>query len=132
MPQRKTAVQRPRILVDGIFWQYLSSGIGRLWENVLREWVASGFADNVILLDRAGTAPRIPGVHYWTIARHDYAQTGRDSLYLESICRRLDADVFVSTYYSYTDDDRVVFCRLRHDSGGSWIAAGRRAMEREA
>jgi hypothetical protein len=97
---RKTEVQRPRILVDGIFWQYLATGISRLWQNILREWVASGFADNVVLLDRGGTAPRIPGVHYWTIARHDYSQTGRDSLYLESICRQLDADVFVSTYYS--------------------------------
>ena len=96
----KTEVQRPRILVDGIFWQYLATGISRLWQNILREWVASGFADNVVLLDRGGTAPRIPGVHYWTIARHDYSQTGRDSLYLESICRQLDADVFVSTYYS--------------------------------
>lgn len=98
--RRKIAVQRPRILVDGIFWQYLSSGIGRVWENLLREWVVSGFADNVVVLDRAGTAPRIPGVHYWTIARHDYLRTGYDSLYLDAVCRRFDADIFVSTYYS--------------------------------
>jgi glycosyltransferase involved in cell wall biosynthesis len=98
--RRSVAVRRPRVLIDGLYWQYLSSGIGRLWENVLREWVASGFADNVIVLDRGGTAPRIAGVHYWTIARHDYQQTGRDSLYLQSICRQLDADVFASTYYS--------------------------------
>jgi glycosyltransferase involved in cell wall biosynthesis len=98
--RRPAAVQRPRILIDGLYWQYLSSGIGRLWENVLREWAASGFADNVIVLDRAGTAPRIRGVHYWTIAAHDYQQTGRDSLYLETICRQLDADAFASTYYS--------------------------------
>src|SRR5262249_39154124 len=98
--RRHGAVRRPRILVDGIFWQYLSSGIGRVWENLLAEWVASGFTDNIVLLDRAGTAPRIEGVHYWTIGRHDYAQTGRDSLALEAVCRRLDADIFVSTYYS--------------------------------
>jgi glycosyltransferase involved in cell wall biosynthesis len=100
--RREAAVRRPRILVDGIFWQYLAGGIGRVWENLLREWVASGFADHVVVLDRAGTAPRISGVHYWTIAKHDYRQTGRDSLYLEAICRQLDADVFVSTYYSAT------------------------------
>jgi glycosyltransferase involved in cell wall biosynthesis len=98
--QRHGAVRRPRILVDGIFWQYLSSGIGRVWENLLAEWVDSGFTDNIVLLDRAGTAPRIAGVHYWTIGRHDYAHTGRDSLDLEAVCRRLDADMFVSTYYS--------------------------------
>ncbi|MDP1910019.1 MAG: glycosyltransferase family 1 protein, partial [Hyphomicrobium sp.] len=99
-PTRNAGVPRPRIVIDGVFWQYLSSGIGRVWENVLREWVKTGFIDNVILLDRAGTAPRIHGVHYWTIAKHDYAQTGRDSLYLEQVCRQLGADLFVSTYYS--------------------------------
>ena len=98
--RRKTAVKRPRIAVDGVFWQYLSSGIGRVWSNLLREWVATGFAEHVVLLDRAGTAPRIPGVHYWTIARHDYSRSGQDSLYLENVCRQLDADMFASTYYS--------------------------------
>jgi glycosyltransferase involved in cell wall biosynthesis len=92
----------PRIVVDAIFWQYLSSGIGRVWENVLREWVKSGFIKNVIVLDRAGTAPRIPGVHYWSIPRHSYGLTGADSLLLDEVCRRLNADLFVSTYYSCT------------------------------
>jgi glycosyltransferase involved in cell wall biosynthesis len=98
--QSETAVKRPRIVVDGIYCQYLSSEIRRVWENLLREWITSGFSDQVIVLDRAGTASRIAGVHYWTIAKHDYLQTGRDSLYLETVCRRLDADLFVSTYYS--------------------------------
>ncbi len=91
---------RPRILVDGIYWQYLSSGIGRVWHSLLEEWVADGSAENIILLDRAGTAPRIAGVHYRTIAAHDYGGCGADSLYLERICRDLGADLFVSTYYS--------------------------------
>jgi glycosyltransferase involved in cell wall biosynthesis len=98
--RRRSVVRRPRIVVDGIFWQYLDSGIGRVWQNLLREWVASGFAEHIVLLDREGTAPRIPGVHYRSIARHDYLQTGRDSLYLEFVCRQLDADIFASTYYS--------------------------------
>lgn len=91
---------RPRILIDGIYWQYLASGIGRVWHTMLEEWVAAGLADHFILLDRAGTAPRIPGVHTRTIAAHDYGRTGADSLYLERICRDLGADLFVSTYYS--------------------------------
>ena len=98
--EMRSAKIRPRILVDGVFWQHLSSGIARVWENLLKEWVASGFADHVIVLDRAATAPRISGVHYWTIAPHEYAQTGADSLYLEEVCQRLGADLFVSTYYS--------------------------------
>jgi glycosyltransferase involved in cell wall biosynthesis len=101
--------RRPRILIDGIFWQYLSGGIGRLWENLLREWVISGFADNVILLDRVGTAPRVPSIHYWTIAKNEYDKVGRDSIYLQDICHRFDADLFVSTYYSTPTDTPSFF-----------------------
>lgn len=91
---------RPRIVVDGIYWQYLSSGIGRVWQSLLEAWVKDGSAEQIILLDRVGTAPRIPGVHYRTIAAHDYGRCGADSLYLERVCRELGADLFVSTYYS--------------------------------
>lgn len=91
---------RPRIVVDGIYWQHLSGGIGRVWRGLLEAWVKDGIADHVVVLDRAGTAPRIPGVHYRSIAAHDYGRTGADSLYLERICRELGADLFVSTYYS--------------------------------
>lgn len=94
------AAVHPRILVDGLFYQHLSSGIARVWTAVLKAWVASGFADHVLLLDRAGTAPRIPGLHIRTIRAHDYAATGADSLYLEKVCREEGADLFVSTYYS--------------------------------
>lgn len=91
---------RPKILVDGVFYQYLGSGIARVWTAVLNAWVASGFAERVVLLDRAGTAPRIPGVHTRTIRAHDKSATGADSLYLERICREEGADLFVSTYYT--------------------------------
>lgn len=90
----------PRIVIDGIYWQYLASGIGRVWQSIIEEWVREGLADHFVLLDRAGTAPRIAGVHYRTIAPHDYGRCGADSLYLERICRDLGADLFVSTYYS--------------------------------
>ncbi len=90
----------PRIVVDGVYWQYGASGIGRVWQSMLEEWVKDGLADHVVVLDRAGSAPRIPGVHYYTIAAHDYGRCGADSLYLERLCRDLGADLFVSTYYS--------------------------------
>ncbi len=96
------SVRRPRVVIDGLFWQYLRSGIGRVWENILREWVASKFIDHVVLLDRDGTAPRIPGVHYWSMPRHSYRDTGHDSLLLDEVCQRLQANLFASTYYSCT------------------------------
>jgi len=100
---------RPRIVVDGLYWQYMASGIGRVWRSLLEAWVADGSVEHVIVLDRAGTAPRIPGVHYRTIAAHDHGRCGEDSLYLERICQELGADLFVSTYYSTPTDTPSLF-----------------------
>jgi glycosyltransferase involved in cell wall biosynthesis len=106
---RPPVTVRPRIVVDGVYWQYLASGIGRVWQSMLEEWVKAGLADHFVLLDRAGTAPRIPGVHMRGIAAHDYARTGEDSLLLERVCRELGADLFVSTYYSAPTDTPSFF-----------------------
>jgi glycosyltransferase involved in cell wall biosynthesis len=92
--------KRPRIVVDGVYWQHLASGIGRIWQSMFEEWAKDGRADHLVILDRAGTAPRIAGLHYRTIAAHDLGRGGADSLYLERICRDLGADLFVSTYYT--------------------------------
>jgi glycosyltransferase involved in cell wall biosynthesis len=95
------AVRPPRIVVDGIFFQYASSGISRVWAALLDEWAKSRFIEHVIVLDRGGgSAPRVEGLKHKAIALHHYATTGADSLALERICRELDADLFVSTYYT--------------------------------
>ena len=94
-------VATPRVLIDGIFFQYLNSGIARVWRGLLEEWAkAPAFAEHLLVLDRAGTAPRIKGLHYLTIKAHDYAATGADSFYLQSICDEEHADLFVLTYYT--------------------------------
>jgi glycosyltransferase involved in cell wall biosynthesis len=90
-----------RIVVDGVFFQYQSSGIARVWTALLDEWAKSGFIEHVVFLDRGGNeATRIPSLRCEKIDAHDYARTGADSLALERICRKLDADLFVSTYYT--------------------------------
>ena len=92
---------RLRIIVDGVFFQYQSSGIARVWTALLEEWAKSGFIEHVVFLDRGGNeASRIPSLRCEKIDAHDYAGTGADGLGLERICRKLDADLFVSTYYT--------------------------------
>jgi glycosyltransferase involved in cell wall biosynthesis len=98
--RRDCALPRPRIVVDGYFFQIARSGIARVWLNLFRVWSKSGFAEYIIVLDRAGTAPRIEGLHYVPIGAFDYGRVGADSIRLEEICRRFDADLFVSTYYT--------------------------------
>ena len=52
------AARKARIVVDGVFFQLSNSGIARVWICLLKEWVRSGFADQIVVLDREGTAPR--------------------------------------------------------------------------
>jgi glycosyltransferase involved in cell wall biosynthesis len=92
---------RPRIAVDGIFFQSLSSGIARVWSALLEEWAKSGFIDHILLLNRGGAdVPRIAGLRSIPMARYDYSRTGRESLEVERACRELGVNLFVSTYYT--------------------------------
>ncbi len=88
------------IVVDGVFFQFNNTGIGRVWLETLKQWAASGFADHVWLLDRNGTATNIPGVRLRRVKQYDPAQTGDDAFMLQQICEELHAGVFISTYYT--------------------------------
>ena len=90
----------PRIIIDGVFFQLYKTGIARLWQSLLEEWVDNGFAKHIILLDRAGTAPEIPGIHYRAVPPYDYAETDADRKILQHICDEEEADLFISTYYT--------------------------------
>ncbi len=90
----------PRIVIDGYFFQIAQSGIARVWLNLLRVWSKNGFSDQIVVLDRDGTAPRVEGVNYVRIGAFSYERASVDSLNLEKLCRRFDADLFVSTYYT--------------------------------
>jgi len=55
------------ILIDAVFFQINNTGIARVWKSLLEEWVNSGFANHIIVLDRTGTAPKIPGIKYQSL-----------------------------------------------------------------
>lgn len=89
-----------KIVIDGVFYQLNSTGIGRVWTSLLENWAENGFAKQIIVLDRAGTAPKIPGIQYRNVARYDYSQTDADRQMLQQICDEENADLFISTYYT--------------------------------
>jgi glycosyltransferase involved in cell wall biosynthesis len=89
------------IVIDGIIFQYgTNGGIERVWRSLLREWVADGFAERIVLLDRAGTGPRIPGVPTRTIPFWEGPRTADDAFRLQRVCDEEGAKLFVSTYYT--------------------------------
>ncbi|MCC3529438.1 MAG: class I SAM-dependent methyltransferase [Microcoleus sp. PH2017_22_RUC_O_B] len=101
---RKIALTTPRatptILIDGVFFQLYRTGIARVWNSLLEEWAKDGFCQHIILLDRAGTAPKIVGIRYLTIPAYNYETTDADREMLQQICDREGADLFISTYYT--------------------------------
>ncbi|MEA5541942.1 glycosyltransferase [Limnoraphis robusta Tam1] len=89
-----------KIIIDGAFFQITKTGIYQVWVSLLKEWKNYGFAKNIIVLDRAGTAPKIPGIEYRTIPAYDYSKTNEDRQMLQEICDQEQADLFISTYYT--------------------------------
>jgi glycosyltransferase involved in cell wall biosynthesis len=88
------------VVVDGVFFQDFATGIARVWRTLFEEWRKSGFAANVLLLDRDGTAPNIPGIRTRKLPRHSYERLDEDRALLQAVCDEERATVFASTYYS--------------------------------
>jgi glycosyltransferase involved in cell wall biosynthesis len=87
------------ILVDGVFWQALSGGIGRVWRMLLAEWARDGFGERVLLLDRGG-APDVPGIRRRAVPPLDYRDLDGDRARLQAICDEEHAQAFISTFHT--------------------------------
>jgi glycosyltransferase involved in cell wall biosynthesis len=103
----------PRIVIDGIFFQLQNTGIARVWQSLLEEWVISGFARHLVVLDRNYTAPQIRGIEYRHIDAYDYERIGIDAQRLQFICNEVKADLFISTYYTTPLSTPSIF--IAHD-----------------
>ena len=98
---QESKLNRPlNIIVDGVFFQMFKTGIARVWQSLLSEWSANGFSQNLIVLDRVGTAPKISGIRYLSVPAYDYSNTDNDCKMLQEICDQEQADLFISTYYT--------------------------------
>lgn len=104
----------PRVAIDGAFFQHnQKSGIARVWRALFEQWRVSGFIRNVVILDRAGTAPRMAGCSYRSIPAWNERQSGADAFMLQRICDEEGADLFVSSYYTSAISTPSMF--LAHD-----------------
>lgn len=105
-----------KIIIDGVIFDLQNGrmgGISRVWTSLLKELGSSELASDILLLDRAGTAPAIPGLRTRTIDRYAYEHFEDDSLYLQQICEEEGAELFLSTYYSCPERCRSML--LLHD-----------------
>jgi len=96
----KKTRQSPTIVIDGVFFQLYKTGIARVWNSLLSEWGKHDFAKHIVVLDRVGTAPKIPGIWYRTVPAYDYSRTDADREMLQQVCDEEGAELFISTYYT--------------------------------
>ncbi|WP_334311107.1 glycosyltransferase [Anabaena sp. CS-542/02] len=89
-----------KIIIDGVFFQLNNTGIARVWRSLLEEWANTEFADHILVLDRANTAPKVSGIRYLTIPAYDYNNTAADKQMLQQVCNQEQADLFISSYYT--------------------------------
>ncbi len=99
----------PIILIDGVFFQLYKTGIARVWKSLFEQWANTEFANHILVLDRANTAPKINGIRYRTIPPYDYNQTEGDRQMLQQICDEEEAELFISTYYTTPINTSSVF-----------------------
>jgi glycosyltransferase involved in cell wall biosynthesis len=100
---------KTKIAIDGVFFQLYNTGIARVWKSLLEEWTNTEFGKHIILLDRAGTSPKIEGISYYQIPAYDYNNTDTDRQMLQQICNDLGAELFISTYYTTPLETPSVF-----------------------
>jgi len=91
---------RGRLVVDAVFFQDWTTGIARVWREVLLEWASRGFASQVLIVDRVRTAPRIAGYSYIDAPRYEFADDAAEQNRLGQLCRQVKADAFASSYYT--------------------------------
>ena len=90
-----------RIVMDGLCFQVGDPELTRMWTSFLEAWLASGFADNLVLLDRGGTAPRFKGLATRSVRPYVSVPFGEDHRFLTRICDEEAATIFVSTGPSF-------------------------------
>lgn len=91
---------KPKIIIDGVFFQLFKTGIARVWKSLLEQWANTEFANHIVFLDRMNTAPQIEGIRSRRIGLYNVDNLDGDRQMLQQICDEEDADLFISTYYT--------------------------------
>jgi glycosyltransferase involved in cell wall biosynthesis len=89
------------IVVDGVFFQLGRTGIARVWTTLLGLWAPTEFGRRLVVIDRARSAPRVPGIRYHDAPAMNYADIEGDRRVVQQVCDAVGAALFISTYYSY-------------------------------
>jgi glycosyltransferase involved in cell wall biosynthesis len=92
--------KKPVVLIDGVFFQLFKTGIATVWKSLLKVWSTENFAQNIVVLDRMGTVPKIANLRYRIVPPFNVNDLDNDRALLQAICDEEKADLFMSTYFT--------------------------------
>lgn len=118
VPQPKIAGVK-RVVIDTVFFERPFSGISRVWMGLLNQLISvraelllqQQHPIEIVLLFRAGAAQiaQTPGIlqafSFVGIPSFSYGKLNEEVQHLDEVCKRLQADLFISTYYTYCSSD---------------------------
>lgn len=116
VPQPKLAGVK-RVVIDTVFFERAFSGISRVWMGLLQQLIGARAEMlhqhhiEIVLLYRAGAAvlAQSPGMlqafAFVGIPSFTYDRAAQEVTHLDGVCRELQADLFISTYYTYCNRD---------------------------
>ncbi|HEX9048764.1 MAG TPA: glycosyltransferase, partial [Verrucomicrobiae bacterium] len=108
--------ERKKIVIDGVIFDLQRGrqhGISRVWHRLLEQLAQTPLAADIVLFDRDGTAPAIPGIRKRMVAAYDYQRFEADSLWLQRWCDEENAALFISTYFTWAETTPTVI--MLHD-----------------
>lgn len=103
--QNPCQVMEPVVIIDGVIFQLQHGrpfGISRLWLSMLSELGKLPIGRRIILLNRGGTAPDIPGIRKRKIDAYNIGNAQNEAITLDRLCAEEQAGLFLSTYYTFT------------------------------
>ena len=100
MPILPIPKTKPRVLLDGIFF-LVGTGIGTVWKALFKELLSIRLEFELIVLSYHNAVPRIPEVIYLELPLPGGG--GYAPNQLETLCKDLKIDLFISSYYSFPE-----------------------------
>jgi len=85
------------IVLDGTIFRQGKSHTSRVWHLILAAWSRTPLADSIVIIDRDGTSPLLPGYRYRRIEAYAPGQVIGDAVLFQEICSREGADLFLAT-----------------------------------
>jgi hypothetical protein len=87
--------------IDTVFFERPYSGITKVWETLLSNLKPKNYKITLLVREKSQFIPKLDQFNIVKINSFNYALINKDVDYLNMVCKKLNLDYFISTYYTY-------------------------------